>query len=213
MSAVDESEKIAWVSRAMMEAAKIKGFDSDVFEEDEERALDAMGRNEYEAEPLPRDRFPRAMYESRIQKPMKRLPHLAKCGGFWTVSAACAEVLRQFDLGDGALYPVEMYHIDRKTRIEGDYFCLNFGAQKTALVPERSRVTKPPGRPGVWKLHLHVQQDDLTLLPSALKGPDLWFDPSLARAFFVSDRLKRALADARLARDFRLFRCRIARLN
>jgi hypothetical protein len=97
-----------WVSDAMKEPEKIKRVGSDVLEESKERALDAKDHDEDDAEPLPRDRFPRAMYENRLQRLMKRLPRLAKCGGFWTVPAQCAEVLRTFNLGDGALHPVEM---------------------------------------------------------------------------------------------------------
>ncbi len=96
------------VSDAMKEPEKIKRVGSDVLEESKERALDARGHDDDDAEPLPRDRFPRAMYENRFQRPMRRLPHLADCGGFWTVLAQCAEVLRTFDLCDGALHPVEM---------------------------------------------------------------------------------------------------------
>jgi hypothetical protein len=40
--------------------------------------------------------------------------------------------------------------------------------------------------------------------PEALEGPDLWADPQVRGAFFLSDRLGQALVAARLKRALRL---------
>ena len=46
--------------------------------------------------------------------------------------------MRQYDLGDGGLRQILIYQRDKTTEIFGEYFLLNFGAQKPAFVLEQS---------------------------------------------------------------------------
>ncbi len=63
--------------------------------------------------------------------------------GAVVVSAACADILRQFDLGHSSLYPIKLFQHDRGTPVEGEYFCLNIGERKDAFLPELSRGSRP----------------------------------------------------------------------
>jgi hypothetical protein len=141
---------------------------------------------------------------------MRKLPDLANAGGFWTVSAAVADVLRRVELGRTSLYPTKAFRYDRRTRLEGEYFCLNFGERKTAFLPEQSpRAEKPYPNEDIWKLPLAPNDSDIAVGQAALSGADLWVDPQVRNAFFLSDRLVQALKAAGLARRFGLFRCRV----
>lgn len=128
-----------------------------------------------------------------------------------------AEVLRGFDLGRTSLYPTKAFRYDRKTPLEGDYFCLNFGETKAAFLPEQS-----PRKEGSaafakvqtkWTLRVVPKDGDLAVDETALVGPDLWIDPRVRSAFFLSDRLARALQAAKLARWWGLFRCRVLKTS
>lgn len=145
-------------------------------------------------------------------KKYKKLPAIFNASGFWVVSTACADVLRQFDLGEGALYPTKLFQHDRTTPVEGEYFCLNFGNQKQAFVPEYSPAAlKPHPTQDMWKLPFVPKDYDMAVTKAALVGPDLWIDPLVRKALFLSDPLAQALKAAKLTRPFGLRKCRVIR--
>lgn len=209
--ALNDGDQVVWVSDAPMNPALMKGFIMDVLLADKDNAIDAMRRNQA-GEALPPERFPKEFYVKDPGKKIHKLPDLANAGGFWTVSAAVAEVLRSVNLGRSSLYPTKVLRYDRKTPLEGEYFCLNFGERKSAFLPEQS--ARAQGNPYdkvqvAWTLPLVPRDGDLTVDQTALAGPDLWVDPRVRTAFFLSDRLAQALKAAKLARNFGLFRCRV----
>lgn len=200
---------LIWISRAMMDSSLTRPFDADIYLSDPDTAVDAIRRNK-EGEPLPAARFPEAMYVSRKHSHQKKQPDIAYVGGFWTVTAECADVLSKFDLGDSNLYPTKLYQYDRKTLVEGDYFCLNFGAQKNTLLPDASpRIQKPHEDQDMWKAWPNVRDGDIALSLDATNGPDLWIEIHMRRAFFLSDLLVQALKAAKLTRCFGLRKCRV----
>ena len=127
----------------------------------------------------------------------------------------CADVLRQFDLGQTALYPVDIFQYDRTTRVDGDYFHLAFGEVKNVFEPDQTpdvevasaRLNPKPN--GYWMLKFALSDGDTAVNKSALEGADLWIDPSLLKTFFMSDVLVQALKAAKLTRRFGLRKCRV----
>ena len=191
----------------MVGTSSIKGFDQDNYLKDPKRAVDAMKRNNM-GEPLPANRFPNEMYAEYPDKKEKKQPDFFNAGGTWTVSANCAAVLFQFDLGEGQLCPVKLFQHDRSTPVEGEYFCLNFGAQKTAVLTDQSpRIDKPYENHDIWEPPGAMQDNDIAVSGLALKGPDIWMDTQMRDAFFVSDGLAQALRAAKVSRPFRLRKC------
>lgn len=207
------STEIVWVSRAFMDSSLVKRITSDLFESDTDKAVEAMKGNE-KGLPYPSERFPDELYAKDRGKKLGKQPDIFNGGSYWIVSAACADVLRQFDLGDGALYPTKLLQHDRITPVEGEYFCLNFGNQKQAFVPEYSpEARKPYASHNIWRLRLTPKDGDIAVTPTALNGPDLWVDPDLWDAFFLSDPLVQALKAAKLTRRFGLRKCRVIRVS
>jgi len=208
-----KKKDIVWVSAAPMGGYINKAFDADVFEEDQTEAIAIMKQNNAGVS-LVADQFPKKMYGMYPDKHYKKLPDLCTAGGFWTVSAATAEVLQQFDLGDGGLYPVELFQHNRTKRIEGEYFCWNFGNVKKTYLPEESPdVKRPyPGR-DFWKLRLAPKDGDVALSSEALNPPDAWIEHNFHRAFFLSDPLVQALRAAKVTRNFTLRKCRVIEQN
>ncbi len=191
----------------MVGTASIKGFDQDNYLENNELAVDAMKRNNA-GEALPANRFPKEMYAEYKDKKEKKQPDLFNAGGTWTVSSACAAVLRQFDLGDGNLYPVKLFQHDRATPVEGEYYCLNFGNQKAAVLTDQSpNIDRPYENQEVYQPPLVMKDKDIAVSAIALDGPDIWIDTKMRRAFFVSDPLAQALRAAKVSRPFKLREC------
>ncbi|WP_107498259.1 DUF1629 domain-containing protein [Thalassobius sp. I31.1] len=197
-----------WVSRIMCDTTLIKGIDHNTYFEDKDAAVDAMRRNEA-GEPLPADRFPSEMYAEYPDKRLKKMPDIFNAGGYWAVSVEVAAVLRQFNLGHTSLYPTRLFQHDRKTPVEGNYFCLNFGEVKSALVPEKSPAAEIPRYGGKRDLSPSVEDGGLTLTRQACAVPDLWIDTELTNAVFLSDALVQALKAAKLTRRFGLRTCAV----
>ena len=117
-------------------------------------------------------------------------------------------------LGKGALYPVELFQHDRKTPVEEEYFCINFGNQKQAVVPEYSpKLRKPYPAVDLWKLPFVLENGDVAVTKAALEGSNLWIDPQIWGGLFLSDPLVKALKEAKLTRQFKLRKCRMIRVN
>ena len=200
----------AWVSQAFMDTTIVRYLLSEGYIADPHREVEIMNRN-VRGVPMSAEHFPKEIYGEYRTSRIKKLPDLCNAGDTWLVSAALAGVLREFDLGRTSLYPTKVLQFDRKTPVEGEYLCINFGERKASFLPEESPKAKRvyPDQ-DIWKLSLDPKDDDVVLGAGALEGPDLWLEePRFTKAFFLSDRLVRALRDAKLARHFGLRRCRV----
>jgi len=163
--------------------------------------------------PLEEDKFPKQIFGTSSSTPKDyRLPELFYGYGCWVISSAAAEIFRQFDLGQGALYPVDVLERDRITPINGPWFCINFGNRKSAFIPEKSTRFRhdyvSDGKKG-WFPRLPYNDNNLSVSREALFGPDVWIDPDVGSAFFISDGLGVALKNAKLDRGFMLGRCQV----
>ena len=207
-------EKTVWMSDAMYDSTLMKAFTTIEVENKSEPAyeetIDAIRRNKA-GEPLPENRFPKNLHVSRKGKRYSKLPEMFSAGGFWVVSAACAEIMGQFNLGKSSLYPVTFFQHDQKTPIDGEYFHLNFGETLTAFEPDQTPSAMVRGHPNSkkWTLPPGLKDGEIAINKIALEGPDLWLDPSVPSTFFLSDDLVQALKKAKLTRRFKLKKCRI----
>jgi hypothetical protein len=163
-------------------------------------------------EPLKAECFPSESYGAPDAKDSDyRLPNLFFAGSFWAISRTVVEVLRQFDLGAGGLYPVNVLKKDRQTPVGGEWFCINFGNRKeTVAVPEFT-LREQYIRPGVkgWMPKAPVKDGDIAVSRAACPGPDIWIDPKIGGAFFLSGALATALKTAKADKGFFLHKCRV----
>jgi len=159
-------------------------------------------------EPLGPECFPEDIWVApHADRGYAKLPDLFFAGSHWAVSKGAAEVMRQFDLGGGAVYPVGVFGKDRRTPIGEGWFCLNFGNQKQAFVPELTPKARQISGRQWYQLSPTMKDGGVTVTNVALSGADIWIDPQVVDAFFLSDRLARALKKAKAAREFFLVKC------
>jgi len=207
---MSDKNKVIWVSRVMCDSTLIKSFESNYALEDANSAVDAMRRNKV-GEPLPVDRFPTELYGAYPDKRMKRQPDIFMAGGYWAVSAEVATVLRQFSLGRTSLYPTRLFQHDRKTPVEGEYFCLNFGEVKTTVLREKSHAIEGSYTGGApYWLDGDVKDNQIAMSSAGAAGVDIWLDSEIRNAVFLSDALVQALKAAKLTRRFGLRKCVVA---
>jgi hypothetical protein len=199
-----------WVSNAMNNIRLDRDIACDKSDGDVKALIDTLRRNAA-GEPLESALFPTAFFPgASLRGPLTKMPHFFKGGGFWAVDKPVADVLRQFDMGKGGLYPVKIFQKDRTTQVDGEYFCINFGHAKQAFSPEDSskRIRKVEN-PTYYKMPFVPDDDEIAQFESALSGPDIWVEPLLINTFFISNKLRSALKKAKLDGAFRLFKCRI----
>lgn len=195
-----------WISDCSADSTLIKMVTADIVESDVKKAGEAsmmmlMGRI------VPIDLLPKIIWVDKWKGRINSFPAFFNGNGYWIVSRKAADIIGQFDLGDGGLYPVQMFQSDRTTPVEGEFLCLNVGAQKSAFLPEQSPRVANRIPDYSWGLPGRDIDDALHVSAAALSGPDLWYDPRVYNGFFVSDALGTALKKAGMAKAFRLYRC------
>jgi hypothetical protein len=203
-----------WISIAMGSGANLLRLRHSFSETDQLKDAIAWGKQNVYGEPLKAECFPAEIYGAPDAKESDyRLPNIFFAGSFWAVSKAAADVLRQFDLGAGALYPVKVFKKDRQTPLGDEWFCINFGNRKEAVaVPESmSGLYDHYIRPGVkgWVPKFAINDGDIAVTKAACSGPDIWIDPQIGDAFFLSDALGVALKKAKADKGFLLHKCRV----
>ena len=199
---------LVWVSRAMKHASNQRPFRNDVAERDHDRLLE-IGRANNLGEKLAPSDFPQEIFgQPYAREKDYRLPDLFHAYGYWVVSQVAADVLRQFDLGQSGFYPVRVLRNDRQTPVEGGWFSINFGNAKSAVALEQSEKIRP-GAQGRYIMPVTIADDQLAVSAAALDPPDIWVDPQLWDAFFVSEELGKALRKAKIAKSFFLTKCRV----
>ncbi|WP_152664113.1 hypothetical protein [Sphingomonas sp. SRS2] len=206
--------KEVWISTAPAHASNLRPLKHSFSDNEDTLAMarDTRKRNDA-GESLSAQNFPAEIFGAPHAKEKDyRLPNIFFAGSYWAVSQRAADVLRQFDLGGGGLYPVRVYKKDRKTLVDGEWLCINFGNVKHAFLPDESRNFWA-GSAGKWVGRAAMTDYDTALSPIALTGPDIWIDPIVRDAIFFSDGLGRALKKAKADKGFFLNRCRVLGLG
>jgi hypothetical protein len=203
------SNEIVWASSVMVSPTAKMFFENALVEVPRDPKLDNSSRNE-KGEVLSAENFPREVWGVRGLNDSKSLPDIFMGYGPWIVSKAVADVMRQFDMGNGGLYPVRVLKKDRKTPFDGEWFCLNFGNIKKAYVGGGRNPTAHIPKDFIrHAMPYPVKDNQLMVNTDALVGPDIWVDPQIYDTFFVSDRLAKALKDAGVARAFGFKKCSV----
>ena len=107
-----------WLSRAIADVSLVGKFDTDIWVENSQMAIQAEKLNK-RGQPVPQDMCPKKIWGDDHAPRFKTIPHLISAQCHWIVSAQAADVLRQFDLGGGAIYPVTdgIFQKDQVTRV------------------------------------------------------------------------------------------------
>ena len=208
-----------WISEGLLTTYSSKPLMTRQSKENLSRSAEAVTLNQRGA-PLPRERFPEEAWgDEDAAATIERLPHMFSVRGFPTVSSEVAAIMRDFDLGQGALYPIDIYQRNRK-RLIGTFHCLNIGNVKDTFLPEHSPTAKPmrsfrkpkpgdPPRPVKFEGPSKTSKGDMTLTADALQGPDLWLEAKVNKMLFLSGPLARAIRKARVERGFRMRACTV----
>lgn len=176
-----------------------------------ERVVRAHRRHN-NGETLERTDFPEAMYVF-AENNWKRVGDLFCAGPFYAVKGRLAEVLIDFDLGKGGLIKFPIYEADKKTRLPGPFYLLNFGAVKDSFVASESRKLcsrRTVDRDGyeLWATY-DLEDGDIALTAAAFEGADLWHERKLQSRLFMSGRLHEAILAAKVKVKFQFARARI----
>ena len=130
-------------------------------------------------------------------------------GGIFAVTDEFAEFLKAFNLGETQLFPVSLYEIDEKTKLDGNFFVLHIAGIQNTFSPEQSSGIKLMNPE--TGLHIPWTDMDVAIMADDVAGVDLWRDPQLKGPIFCSSRLRDAInASDFVIRKKKFIPCRIA---
>ena len=202
-----------WISTAPGHASNMRRLKHSFSNVEQEKLGLEWARRNIDGESLTAEFFPGAIWGiSSAGESDYKLPHIFRAGDVWVVSGGAAEVLRQFDIGEGGLYPVKVMKKDQVTPIGDGWFCINFGNRKSAIVPSESPNMYHDyirnGEKG-WFPRAVLKDGDVAVAASALQGPDIWIDLDVGDAIFLSGRLAKALKKTKVDKGFFLSKCSV----
>ena len=161
---------------------------------------------------IARDQFPEgvAVWE---EEAFAKTGDFLWAGPFLTVNAKVADVLRQFDLGEGELVPVPLFKADLETPWPEPYFYINYGGPKDTFLPEQSRaievlIPRDPPQKSTYDV-FSPADGDIALSSAALDGAAIWIERFVWSKLFLGSELVDALVASRINVDLRLAKCRI----
>ena len=140
------------------------------------------------------------------------------------VSDKLADLLSEFDLGEGGFAPSKIVKRNKSREIHELGFQLNYWrwrCTKKTLMPKQSvGVTQffnaangitPESGIEIWNTPAYwdIKDNDLAFSPEALEGPDVWVEKGMIIDVFLSDRLAQTLKKKRLHKPFDMRACRI----
>lgn len=202
-----------WISIARGHGSNLRPLTNSFVRTDKQTDGMVWGEQNSAGEPLSSNCFPAEIFGTPdARESAYRLPDIFFEGNFWVVSKAAADVLQQFDLGSGGLYPVKVLKKDRQTPVGDAWSCINFGNRKEAFLVSQSipmRETYVRNGAKAWRLKAVLKDGDLAVSQVACTGPDIWIDPIVAYSFFVSEALGATLKKAKADKGFFLHKCRV----
>lgn len=185
-------------------------YGGDMYITDIKKAKDIAYRNA-KGEVLPASAFSKKVYAE--SKPhAKKLRHITSSGmTVYLVSPEFADVMREFNMGNGNFYPAKFFAKDQKTPLDWQHMYWNFGNVKDCVLIDQSPAAKKSGTIDhrYYRLDLAFEDGGIAVSPAALEGPDVWVDPQLKNSFFISGRLMAALKKKKLDKGLSTARCRI----
>jgi len=184
----------AWTSVAWFDADYFRHLTFDP-PADFVRVIRQMKRGE----PVRQDELPWRMFPRRAR--LKTLPDIFCIrDGLMIVSERLATLMKEFEFGQNQLFEIELYNLDRETRISDRYFILNVTERKeNSFVPEK---TKGPINEvhGTYRPAPSGYEGVAVRRSSIDGGADLWMDPILYRTPFFSGALGEAIQNGEFGR-------------
>lgn len=200
-----------WVGRAERDLRNAERFENNVSLHNPS-LVTAASKKQRCGRALSPEEIPTGYKHYYTEKFTKKLPAMLSGNYLLVVREDVADIMRQFDLGEGGLTPVKYYQFDEKTEIPGRYFALNIGASKSSFLPDESKNLRTNQYPEArtYRLNFQPKHGDVAVSPEALEGPDIWKDnPRFGPATFFSDRLYQALKSEGLHKRLYAYSCRV----
>ena len=197
-----------WVTDAMVNLKNTYQFvpHVDYFDENLQKERDSSAKYLEAKRLLPEERRPAEAELERVTHTIDPLPHVVS-NGYLIVSDTFKNIADRFDLGSTAFDPVVLYGFKRKARFEPDYNYLNITETKSTVDLVASK--------GLWALRFGAysfspSESDIVVNSTAISGVDLWMDPALYGAVFLSERLYSALDNEGLLAGLECQQCSVS---
>lgn len=146
---------------------------------------------------LSSDEIPTNWYfERKYPQKRRELPDVCLVkDGYLLISQRVADVISQFTLGKTRLHRISICDEDKTTFHSNNHYILNIAEQRDCLVPEQSIYGHCTSGN-----YYFTFADTITLRDENIDEIDLWSDPLTRNAFFLSERLVKAMKAEKIGR-------------
>lgn len=161
--------------------------------------------------------IPKILYGHNIRKDIE-LPSFCRTPeGYQIVNEECANILKKFRLGETAMYPLSFFDLALNEPVnDKTYYFLNIAEWRHYLLPEfsSSELDKKKYKNEIYDsfrlYHSDYEDGAIAVSEQAINCDlDLWHDPALISSIFMSDKLKQALNEAGMEKDWLLYSCKL----
>lgn len=221
-------ETEVWVCDSLQDTTLQRFVTMDLWEEDRDNAL-AIAKKAQWGEIVTPEEAPKEFLFSTTGNEKRAFPDFFHNSGFIGVSQVFADVLQKFDMGGGALHPIDIVKLD-KTHVEGQFYCWTIGNKRQLFLPELVDPKTVSKYDATYESAAYVKETGYTgdrdtyglrpgadgTLPvsgSALEGSAVWVDPFVPTTFFMQGSLVAALKAAGVATKLKLYKCRVVSGN
>lgn len=161
--------------------------------------------------------IPTVLYAHNASKQINFPSFCRTLDGDILITEECANILKQFRLGETAMYPLSFFDIDLNEPVnDKTYYLLNIAEWRHYLLPEMSskdlykRKIKNESYDLYDLFYPDYTDDAIATSEQAVNCDlDLWHDPALTNSIFISDELKQALDDAGMGQEWLFCSCKI----
>lgn len=215
MAVLKGTEKV-WISDSYLDTSIVKRLTflppvSAQNYNEEIRRFGAIQSKYREGNKLDYSEIPNVAYGLYNDTRFRSLPAFFDISGLFIVSQRFLEVAKGFNVGGTEFSPLRIYQGNRTEEILGPWYFLNIGCRKHVFLPQYSTGSFRPYNSKTidrWSAE-GVKDNEIAVSSAALSGCDLWSDPSLSAAFFISGALEAALKEAKLASTLRRRLCMV----
>lgn len=127
---------------------------------------------------------------------------------YMVVSEPVMQVFPNFELGETRLFPVELLDKNLEKITDVPYFIVAFAEARTT-VSGGNALINIPDREGVFHLNNPLDDGDVEIFRNIPAKPDIWVDPHIVGAIFLSDRLHGALKAAGFLKRMTVKKCSV----
>lgn len=137
---------------------------------------------------------------------LRTVVHNVFTDGYMYVAEPVMQIISEFNIGKTHFFPVSLFDKELNSITFKAYFGIAFSEAKRTVSGGQALIENGL-QPGEFNLDSPLLDGAVEVFPNLTEEPDIWVDPNIIGAVFMSDRLHNALQAAGLVARFSARKC------